>query len=177
MVIERVEEFKLTQTCRAEISVLLGACFSQYPVDQVFINQVPHFRLLVYSETGSLIGHLAVDYRMINDNGKLVSVFGVSDVCVDPAFRRQGIGTALMQYLESLGKTHGVGFLVLIAAEQEWYLKQGFLPIDGTFKWLMIRNAQSLGIISRRLDRALMVKALGARKWEPGGVDFLGTIF
>lgn len=177
MVIERLEEFKLTPTHRDEISALLGRCFSEYPVGQVFISQAPHFRLLAFADTGNLVGHLAVDYRMINDNGGLVSVFGISDVCVDPAFRRQGVGTALIQNLESLGKVYGVDFLVLIASEQAWYLKQGFLPIDGTFKWLMIHKAQSLGIINRRLDRALMIKALGSRKWEPGSVDFLGTIF
>ncbi len=173
----RVEEYLLKPKFQKTISKLLGICFSQYPARKTYLSQLPDFRLLWVSDDGALVGHLAAEHRIMNANGAPVKVFGVADLCVLPEFRNQGIASALLREVESLGKENRIEFVVLAAGDQTWFARRGYLPVDGNFKWLMIHENQSLGIASRWLSHTIMVKPLGNKTWEPGPVDFLGHIF
>jgi len=177
MELKRIEEYSIGADLKLAIRGLFDSCFPHYPANQIFMGQVPQFRQLLFHENGQLMGHIAVDFRIVNNGGTPVSAFTLSDVCVHPDYRQQGFGTGLMEAVESLAHAFDVEFLLLISADQDWYIHRGFSPVNESMKWLVIRNAQSMGVISRRMHSALMVKAVGSRSWLPGLVDFLGPIF
>ncbi|MEM6964067.1 MAG: GNAT family N-acetyltransferase [Bacteroidota bacterium] len=176
MIIKRIEEFKLTAAQHRKISWLLQQCFSVYPHQQSFYKQLPSFRYLVYQQK-QLTAHLAIIHRLIKVNGKNFTIFGVSDFCVHPDFRRKKIASELLQTVETLGKKYAIDFIVLIAQEQNVYKKNGYQSCDNDCRWLIINELQALGVAKRTLENALMVKPLGQEKWEKGTVDFLGCLF
>ena len=176
MRIQRTEEFLLPSSTKKEIHQLLLRCFSEYPKDQTYYKQLPDFRLLAYNDK-VLLGHLAVDHRLININGTVCRIFGVGDLCVDPEHQSQNLASSLLQELETLGKDADIDFLVLISNEHEFYKKNGFHLVNNTCRWLMINDHKIFGVGHRRIESCLMVKALRDKTWEEGLVDFLGHIF
>jgi GNAT superfamily N-acetyltransferase len=176
MRVHRIEEFKINKKQHSEISELLKLCFSSYPSDRSFYKQFPSFRYLVLKEK-KLIAHLAIIHRMIKVGEENFTIFGVSDLCVDPDFQQKKIARVLLEELETLGKKHKIDFITLVAHEQKFYKKNGFQVYNNNCRWLIINEIQSLGLAQRNLDHALMVKPLSEKKWEKGMVDFLGCLF
>ncbi|MFT7605997.1 MAG: putative acetyltransferase, partial [Saprospiraceae bacterium] len=153
-----------------------NSTFGDYYPEHSYFKQLPTFRYLVWKEE-QLIGHMAIEHRNINIAGKLANIFGVVDLCVVNDFQSKNIASTLLQNLESLGITHHIDFLVLIAQNHEVYEKNGFELVTNTCRWLMINGNQTLGVAHRRIDECLMVKAIGNKDWKPGIVDFLGHLF
>jgi predicted N-acetyltransferase YhbS len=170
-----VEEFRLTAQEEQAIRQLLERAFSVYP-DRTYYKQQPNFRYLCWEEE-RLVAHMAVESRIINNAGQLLRIFGVADLCVEKAYQHQHIGSKLLSELSLLGQKNGIDFLVLVAAEQQLYLKNGFLPVDNTCRWLLISEHATLGVAQRHIKSALMVKPLGKKPWKKGTVDFLGPMF
>jgi len=178
MNIERIEEYLLTKNTHQAIQSLLREGFGQYPAGRDFFRQLPAFRLLAWSDQQELIGHMAVEHRLVNNQGQLLRIFGVADFTVATAHRNQGIGTTLLQALTDLGHTSEVDFLLLLAHESgSVYARQGFIPIDAQCKWLMIQQDQSLGVLNRFIAGSLMIKPISSVSWREGNLDFLGHIF
>ncbi|HKK78713.1 MAG TPA: GNAT family N-acetyltransferase [Phaeodactylibacter sp.] len=173
--LRRVEEFQLTADEEQAVRQLLGNAFSVYP-DRTYYKQQPDFRYLGW-ENGKLIAHMAVEHRTINNAEQLLRIFGVADLCVEREWQHQHIGSQLLSELSLLGQKNGIDFIVLLAAEPELYLKNGFKAVNNICRWLMISSHTTLGVAQRHIEAALMVKALGEKRWRPGVVDFLGTIF
>lgn len=176
MNIKRVEEFLIDKSLRIKIHSLLSECFPDYPKGKTYYKQLPTFRLLAW-EADNLVGHLAVEYRVMNNDGSLIHVFGIADLCVAHNFQHQKIGTQLLDQLEKLGKTNEIDFLLLIAKDHELYLKNNFTLVENTCKWLFTNQHETLGVMQRQLQSSLMVKALGKKIWKPNKLDFLGHIF
>ncbi|NBC09081.1 MAG: GNAT family N-acetyltransferase [Bacteroidetes bacterium] len=172
---KRVEEFQLTVDDEEAIQQLLGEVFSVYP-DRTYYKQQPDFRYLGW-ENGQLIAHMAVEHRTINNAGQLLRIFGVADLCVERERQHRHIGSRLLSELALLGQKNSIDFIVLMAAEPELYLKNGFSAVNNICRWLIISSHTTLGVAQRHIEAALMVKALGEKRWRPGVVDFLGTIF
>lgn len=175
MQIERIEEFKIKTSTHQAIQTLLYTCFSEYPT-RSFYNQLPTFRYLVW-DNDILIGHLAVEHRVINNGEQLHHIFGVADLCVLQAYQEKSVASTLLDQLSVLGKEHHIDFILLIADTHGLYLKNKFKLVDNTCRWLMIKSNQTLGVNHRKIERSLMVKQLGSKKWQVGLVDFLGHIF
>ena len=177
MELERIEEWQLNAdpAKQDQICNLLAEAFPQYP-DRHYYKQVPTFRLLVW-QADQLIGHVAVTYRMINAAGEVCSIFGLGDVCVNPQFQNQKIGTKLLQALTSLAQQNQIQFLVLIAGEHDLYLANGFQLVDNICKWNMIIEHESLGIRQRRLPGSVLIKPISNQTWPEGVIDFLGNMF
>ncbi|HMN91357.1 MAG TPA: GNAT family N-acetyltransferase [Saprospiraceae bacterium] len=171
----RIEEFQIDAPTRVAIQQLLQQCFDGYPA-RTFFKQAPAFRYLVWQQQ-QLVAHLAVEHRMINNDGLLVRIFGISDLCVAPAFQHQRIASRLLEALEQLGRAHQIDFLMLQATDPAFYLRHQFANYDNTCKWLLIQGNQTLGVVHRRLSQSLMVKPLGTTPWKNGPVDFLGHVF
>ncbi|MEM1323221.1 MAG: GNAT family N-acetyltransferase [Bacteroidota bacterium] len=176
MRIQRIEEFKISRRKRKAIGELLGRCFPEYPGQRTYYKQIPAFRYLVWADQ-RLVGHLAVEHRMMNVGGEIASIFGIVDLCVDQEFQSRKIASQLLQTLEDLGRKHKIDFLVLAAQEYELYENNGFHLVSNTCRWLMINEHQTLGVNHRSIDDCLMVKALGSKQWKSGLVDFLGHVF
>lgn len=174
--IERIEEWMIGADRNEDIAQLLGICFPQYPAHRSFFHQIPAFRLLTYEE-GALIGHVAVEHRIINVGGTELRIFGVADICVLPERQGEGMGTQLLQELEDFGRKCGIDYLLLLAYEQDWFLHRGFRPVNQEGRWLWIQKNETFGVIQRGLNHELMVKPLSHKRWRAGTVDFLGHIF
>ncbi|MCH2082385.1 MAG: GNAT family N-acetyltransferase [Saprospiraceae bacterium] len=173
---QRIEEFALDQQQKSEIHQLLKENFSGYPKDRIFYKQLPNFRFIASCQE-EIIGHMAVDYRVMNNDGQLVSIFGVIDLCVKEAFQHQRIASQLLHQLAELGKDHKVDFIVLNAVDPHLYQNNGFEVVRNECKWMVIHQQSTLGVVKRSLQESLMIKSLGSKEWRPKQLDFLGPIF
>lgn len=176
MKIKRIEEYQLTSKTEKEISRLLKDCFSSYPDQQSYYKQVPSFRFLAYDEK-ALIGHLAIHFRIMNIGGLTTKIFGIADLCVANSHRSKNIATTLLNELEVLGQKSNIDFLILVAQDHSLYKKNGFKLVENTCRWLLINSNQSLGVLHGRIERSIMMKAIGEEKWQDGILDFLGPVF
>lgn len=176
LTLERVEEFRLTREQDRLIAALLRRGFDVYPANRSYYKQLPHFRLLIWTDGGKLVGHLAAECRIINVGGVPIKVFGIADLCVDVAFQHRRIATRIVAELESLGREHEVAFLVLLTNEPAVYESLAFERKKASCCWLLISNHQTLGVMRRSIDN-IMIKPLGKRSWPEGPIDFLGHIF
>lgn len=175
MVIERIEEYRISQTTSSHIQKLLQQAFWQFPAHRIYYKQVPHFRFLVW-ELEQLIAQVGIEFRVISLNSQPVRIFGVMDLCVDVEYRSKRIGTKLLQKVEEEGRTYGIDFILLFAGDQRLYKSQGYQQTNNTCKWLLINNHQSLGIVHRNIN--LMVKQIGYKPWQAGVLaDLLGFVF
>jgi predicted N-acetyltransferase YhbS len=176
MFIQRIEEYKIPGAVHRQIGALLEASFSGYPKGRTYYKQLPAFRYLVW-ESEQLVGHMAVDHRLMSVGGLPVKVFGVIDLCVAGSHQRNKLATRLLQELEQLGSQCHIDFIILMAQHHPLYESNGFQSVNNNCKWLLIQDNQSLGVIHRKMKQALMVKPLKEKDWPEGLVDFMGHIF
>ncbi|MBK7408778.1 MAG: GNAT family N-acetyltransferase [Saprospirales bacterium] len=174
--IRRIEEYQLSPTLQQEIAGLLGRAFPGYPSGQTYFQQLPSFRFLA-TRAQQLVGHLAVAHRMINAGGTPAFVFGVCDLCVDPLFQHQKIGSILLDALEEEAVRFPVDFIVLVATEPEFYATKGFIPFENPSRWVSIKDHKTVGLMQQPIPGGLLVKSLTGKKWGDGVVDLLGTMF
>ena len=172
-----LNNYELNPPEKNAIAELLETCFGQYPKKRIHLKQCPSFRLLVYDDAQNLVGHLAVDYRFMNNSGQAIEIFGLSDVCVLPAYRSQKNATKMVDKITRIAQKQAVDFLILIAWEIDIYLSMGFQQVYNVCRWLMIHQDQSLGIAQRIIPDGLMVKSISQKTWGNGPVDFMGPIF
>lgn len=175
MHISHLPDYLLSAEQRAEITALLQITFPHYP-NRTHFRQLPHFRILAHDESEALIGHIAVEHRMINNAGQVLRVFGLADVAIHPKHQNKGLGTKLLQFTEQIARNTAIDALLLIAAEPEFYLKNDFLAVENDCKWLFLQGDQTLGVLQRRLG-GVMVKMLQGSQWRSGQLDLLGHIF
>ncbi len=172
----RIEEFKITSAQKIAIQQLLTECFPGYPKGRTYYKQLPNFRYLAYQDH-QLIGHLAVEHRMIAIDQQPFSIFGVVDFCVATKFRGRRSASTLLRKLEELGKEHQIDFILLTASDYQLYLNNGYQLHSNTCRWLFISDHQTLGVKNQHLSDTILVKALAEKKWSAGTVDFLGPVF
>lgn len=159
----------------AAIAGLLDACFGGAHEGRTFFKQVPHRRLLAWNGDG-LVGHVGMDLRAVRVDEATVPVLGIVDLCVAPAARRQGIGTALLQAAEE--RAEGQSFALAMADDPRLYHRAGYNLIhaaDVTF--LAIDELRCHSVVRRDLSEVFMVKRLAGNAWPDGPIDLLGHLF
>lgn len=174
--IERIEEFLIKPDVQEQIHNLLKKCFSEYPGNRTYYKQLPDFRYLVWHEQ-QLIGHLAVEHRVMNNGNEVARIFGVVDICVDEDFQSQKTATTLLDELTILGQQNSIDFIVLFADQHDLYFNNGFQLVHNICRWLIINEHQTFGVGHRRIEDCLMVKPIGEKVWTKGVADFLGAVF
>jgi len=174
---ERVEEFLLDEADVQRIQELLSHCFPDYPKNAIFFNQLPSFRYLAQFDQ-KLIGHLGVDFRVINNGGQLFKVLCISDVCVHSDFRDQLLASEMLHQLEKDAQQKQIEFAILIANDSSVYRNLGYKSCSNSFRWMMIQHHKSLGIVQRNLgENGFMVKSISDKNWSDQLTDLLGPIF
>lgn len=174
--IQCVEEYRVDPALEGRIARLLSQSFPGYPAERTYFMQLPDFRLLAtWDET--LAGHLAAEHRVIAVGGTPHRIFGVADLCVEGSFRRRKIGTMLLEFLERMARESRVDFIVLIASERPFYLRNGFRSVGNLCRWLAIEDFQTQMIIQHGLAGDLLIKPISGKVWGKGLVDFMGAIF
>ena len=176
MKIQRIEEFLIDDKIHSHIRELLDHSFSGYPEERTYFKQLPHFRFLCWDQE-KLIGHMAVDHRVINNNGQVHPIFGVIDLCVAEAYQHKKIASNLLENLEEIGTSNGIDFIVLMAKNHQLYKSKDFQLKKNICQWMVINSHQTYGVVRRRVEQSLMIKPLGDKYWDAGLVDFLGPAF
>ncbi|MDE0697760.1 MAG: GNAT family N-acetyltransferase [Boseongicola sp.] len=159
----------------AAIASLLDACFGGVHGGRTFFKQVPHRRLLAWSQ-GGLVGHVGMDLRAMRIGESTIHVLGIVDLCVAPTARRQGIGAALLQAAEE--RAEGQSFALSMADDPRLYLRAGYSRIhavDVTF--LAIDELRCHSVVRRDLSEIFMAKRLAGGAWPDGPIDLLGHLF
>lgn len=178
MKIQRYVELELGEALNNEITDLLVASFEPLYPNRRYFKQLPHLRLLAFGDEGQIVGHVGLDYRVMNLNGEPIQVLGVIDVCVKKEMQGTGIGKALLNEVIDLGETNQVDFLLLFADRPDLYLQAGFSRVDNTCTWLQIDDEQQTtrGIGEASFDE-LMIRPVGDKAWTEGHLDLVGYLY
>ncbi|WP_285228780.1 GNAT family N-acetyltransferase [Paenibacillus sp. ISL-20] len=116
-----------------------------------------------------MIGHVGLDYRVMNLNGKPIRVLGVIDLCVSQSTRSQGLGSTLLLEIDKFSVGRNIDFILLFADNMTLYLRNGYKPLKNRCKWLKIDDETQLtnGIGYEAMNE-LMIKEVGKTDWSIG---------
>ena len=175
MNIERHEELRLKPRLDQEIAELLGRVFPTDFGGRSFFQNRHHARFIA-REGGVLAGHLAVCYRAVRLGDRRLDVLGVAEVGVDPAFRRRGIGAALVEAALKEGRDAHAD-AVLLFGVQPIYARAGFLAVKNPITRTEMQAAHT-GATVREEAVHLMVHPLDGPAWDAAApLDLAGFTF
>jgi len=176
MMIQTFTEPALPAAVREALGPLLDEAFPGLFNGRTYVKQQPHFRIIM-DDAGSVVGHVALDYRVIRIGAEIVRICFVIDLCVQKDRRGQGIGSNLLAEAELQARQAEVDFMVLMADLHAFYGHRGFHRIQGvSTKWLAIENCASHSLIEEDLSDQLMAKPLTKRGWPEASIDMLGYL-
>nr|WP_160042662.1 GNAT family N-acetyltransferase [Paenibacillus sp. USDA918EY] len=163
MKIEKVFEYDLSNELEAAIQELLIDSFPDiYPKDRIYFKQLPHFRFLAFNEENQLIGHVGLEYRVMNLNGKPVKILGVIDLLE----------------VDQFSEGRNIDFILLFTDKMNFYLRNGYKPVKNKCKWMKIDyETQTINGIGHEEVDQLMIKEVGKTVWSGGDLDFLGYFY
>lgn len=168
-------EHELHARERGDLQSLLSTCFEGHYATRHYFKQLPHLRVLGCVDD-RLVGQIGVDHRMIRVGDEPVEIFGLIDVCVDPAHRSRGYASQLLRQVERRAAEHGIDRLLLFADDGRLYERCGYTRLVRPCRWLGIHEHATVGLLERTED-CVYVKALGAAAWPEGPIDMLGYLF
>ena len=168
-------EIELDATTHQAIQILRNSSFPDSAVERSYYKQLPHYRALQYAGA-ELIGHAGLDYRVINVGEKALKILGIIDFCVHVDRRGQGIGTAMLEQLSAYAERKDVDFIILIADNEDFYIRNGFQQVQSRNFWLRIDEHKNYDVAREDIDD-LYIKPVGSKKWPVGDVDWLGSMF
>jgi len=175
-----INAFEIGEKTNEQLKNLLQSCFPEAEFQQrTYFKQLPHYRILA-TENEQLVGHLGIDYRVMNLNGEAVKVFGVIDLCVSESVRGRGIGSKLMREFEAIATKshHQIDFLFLVTETAKFYENLGFQQSKLTVTWLKIDQHNNYGQGTEAIDDAFfMIKAVSDKTWQDGDLDMLGYMY
>jgi predicted N-acetyltransferase YhbS len=177
MIIEKIDEFEITEHKSAAISQLLQQSFDLFPNDRIYYNQVPNFRLLVW-EGEQLIAQVGLVYRIVALDNQPIRIFGIMDLCVDNNFRNQQIGTKLLTKIDDLAKANSIDFILLFGSGQDFYLNHNYQLANNPCRWVLLKNHRTMGILQRTIPETILVKQIGKTAWKnEATLDLMGFVF
>ena len=176
LTVKKLNEYEIAEDLHGQITNLRNECWPDKQKPRSYYKQIPHIRYLAF-EDDKLIGHAAVDHRVIAVGEMPVRIFGVVDVCVALSHRGQGLASRLLREVEELASTSGADALLLIADDPRLYLRNGFEAVVAHVAWLRIHEHLNYGVAFERLEGDVMVKPLGTERWPDGSIDLLGFMF
>ncbi len=176
MLIEIVQEYKISDDIHELVNRLLVGSFPDYPHNRSYYKLLPQFRYLVW-EGESLIAQMGIEHRVITNTGIPMRIFGLIDLCVASSYQAQKIATTLLQQIEELGRMSKIDFLVLFADDSRLYAKNGYYRVANICRWMKVDEHQIVGVVEESLSDCMMIKQLGEQTWQDGTVDLLGYLF
>lgn len=175
--IRKYSEFELTKDIQQQIAALLQICFPDTDYHGFhYYKQLPHFRLLAY-EDEMLIGHVAIDFRVMRLNDQPINVMGIIELCVLEDRRNHYIASFLLEEAEKLAKASTTDFMFLFTKNGAIYQKHNYHFVDNICTWLKINEHKTIGIGDEFIAKEIMVKEISGKKWETGNLDLLGYLY
>lgn len=180
MEIKFLQEHQLTPDVQNHVATLLQLSFTDIDYQgRTYFKQLPYARLLAYHDD-QLVGHLALDYRVMSLNGQAINVLGVVDLCVAASYQRQGIGLQLLDQFEDFAHqaAQSIDFLFLVADDTRLYERAGYQTTSLETTWLKIDNHKTYGAGTERIiDTNFMYKSISGISWTHGSLDLLGFMY
>ena len=174
--IQTYDEPTLPAAVQDQLRPLLDDAFPGFFNGRIYVKQQPHFRIIMH-EGSDIVGHVALDYRVIRIGLEAVRICFIIDLCVRKDRRGQGMGPKLLEEAEMQARAAGVCFMVLMAELHAFYGRHGFLRIQGvSTKWLAIEDRASHSLVEEDLSDRLMAKPLTEFGWPEGPIDMLGYL-
>lgn len=156
---------------------LLTTCFTK-PQDHVFqtrryFNEPPAHRWIVFSADGTPVAHLAAhEKRLYADDGRILRIAGIAEVCVHPSCRGNGYVGLLLRSAHRWLADAGIAFAVL-SGNPLYYASKGYRPIDNLFR--DVRDGPTSG--GRVKAEHMMAACLTRQSWPDGPVHIPGPSF
>jgi GNAT superfamily N-acetyltransferase len=173
--LEVIAEIDLARQTQMSIQRLRNDCFPEHKAARSYYKQLPHYRMLKYRNE-QLIGHMGLDYRVINVGDTVYKTLGVIDFCVRKENRGKGIGTSMLTALKEYAKNRDVDFVILISDLSGFYIRNGFQQVVAYGSWLRLDEHKNYGVAFEHLED-LFVMPLGDKEWKSGHIDWLGYMF
>ena len=159
-----------------ELVELLSYCFTG--LERVrrrhrrFIHTLPADRWTMRNQRGGLIAHVAGREVVLGMEGTSMAVAGISDVCVHPAYRRQGRMKQLLAAVHGWAAQRRLAYAMLFGAGY-LYESSGYERIENPIR----RWDADLATWTESPMRGAMVKRLGGVGFPEGVVDLRGPVF
>lgn len=170
---EVIPEWALSPQDDREIAGLLARCFATDFGGRSFYQTRQHLRI-VHRE-GTILAHLALQFRAMRLGERLITVAGIGDVATDPSARGRGLAGALVQEAIALAKDSPAEH-VLLFGDRPLYAAAGFRPVRNMILWCEMRGAVT-GAVTREPAESLMVLPLTGDWDETAQLDLLGNLF
>lgn len=175
MIVERIEEMRLTAQDETQISSLLAKAFGLEFDGRSYAQQRHHLRLVVRSD-GQIIGHMAVTFRAIRMGDEIVHVAGLAEVASDPMHRGKGIATTLLKAAIAEVKQSIATFFILFG-DLPLYAATGFMPKANVIRFASLEGVKT-GEVMQAPNDGLMVMSLTEAKWDEHAlIDLVGPTF
>ena len=174
MEIERIPEWMLTEADDAQIVDLLARCFDTDFGGRSFFQTRHHLRLV--HRQGSIVAHMALQFRAMRLGDRLITVAGLADVATDPAIRGKGLASGHLQVAIAEAKASPAEFLLLFGTAQ-LYQAAGFRAVHNPLISVEMRGAVT-GDVRHESAHGLMMLPLSDASWdETSTLDLLGNSF
>jgi len=175
MRIDLVPEWQLGHADEAAIAALLARCFSADFGGRSFYQTRQHLRL-IHRQEGLIAGHMALQFRAMRLDDRLITVACLGDVATDPACRGLGIAAALLREAIAVASASPAEFFLLFGVAG-LYGAAGFRRVQNEMLWTEMQGART-GATLREPAEALMVLPLGGSDWDEACLlDMLGATF
>lgn len=177
MRIEEIHEIDLTPDLETQIAAVIEAAFGRDGgyAGRSFFKQRHSLRVIARVD-GTLVGHLAMVFREIRIGDRHVPIMGVAEVATHPAFRGQGIASALLKRAIDLSRGTQARFMLLFGV-RPLYAGQGFLEATNDLTWVAMQGMRTVSTETKPA-RAFLYLPLSDKKWDNRApIDLLGPTF
>ena len=175
MIIERIEEMRISDADEIAIGQLLDAAFNIAFHGRSYYQQRHHVRFVV-RDTDTIIGHMALGLRAIRMGNQLVQTAGLAEVATHPNHRGKGIATALIKSAIAEAQASPANFLLLFG-DQPLYVAVGFQAVPNKTTSVSFHGVKT-GPLEKRTGDKLMMMQLGDMAWDEGAnIDLVGHAF
>jgi predicted N-acetyltransferase YhbS len=173
---EYVREPDVSPELDRELRELISSCFDQphntFFRERRYAQEMPTHRFLLRSESGSLVGHVAVHEKRIRVAGDELQIGGIAEVCVHRSERGRGHLRRLLAHAHEQLLERGIGYTLLLG-EPALYVSSGYRPLDVSIRRF---DPKTQSFEHGKLAVALY-KSLTEKPWPAGPVDLRGPLF
>ncbi|CZF82603.1 hypothetical protein GCE9029_03330 [Grimontia celer] len=171
MHIQYLPDAEITDFIDEKLRLLLSASFlnnqdSEHFACHRYYKEMPQHRYMVW-EGDELAAHIAVHEKQVSIDGNDYSIAGIAEVCVNQAFRGQGLVKRLLNEVHQHRLAAGDDFALLFG-EAEIYSSSGY---QTTTNLLLHHPDKGWSLAGKTMVREL------DKEWPSGDVKLIGLPF
>lgn len=171
--IEFYSESDVTNFDNKKLMELLQLCFPMLKCFETnrFYLERSDFRWFIRNNNKIIANAVVLDKIFLSE-GKKISIAGVAEICVDPAYRGKGLARKLLSEIHSWAKSQGYSFTFLYG-KTEIYRSSGYIQCNNQLKY--INHMENIEEI-KQIDTAHYCP-LKNESWPESLINTQGPIF